>query len=237
MNNFIDVNILQYSLESLANKIKLKFKEGGHELPIGTIVEYAGVTAPFGYRICDGSALLVADHPELFDVIGYTYGGADDVFHLPNFKGKSPIGYNMNDTDFDALGKAGGEKTHTLSLGEMYMHDHMYNATHNHTFTGEAHTHSTTSNGSHSHGYYTYTKSNGYPDGWDDTGSKGDYLRQSTYSSTGSAGSHSHTANSTTATGTVEEETIVGFTNYTGESRPHNNLQPYVVMNYIIKVK
>ena len=238
MNNFIDVNILQYSLESLANKIKLKLNEGGHELPIGTIVEYAGVTAPFGYRICDGSALLVADHPELFDVIGYTYGGADDVFHLPNFQGKSPIGYNMNDTDFDALGKAGGEKAHTLSLGEMYMHDHIFNATHSHTFTGKSHSHSINSSYAGSSNYFLTSPSSWESDGGSNVEGSGDkYPKQDgnqTISSTTT--SHTHSCASTTATGTVEEESVVGFTNYSGESRPHNNLGPYLVVNYIIKV-
>ena len=207
-------------------------------VPAGVIMPYGGINAPEGYLFCRGQELSKLDYPELFNAIGYSYGSNpedENVFFLPNLSGRVPVGLEVDGSTFGTIGDKGGEISHTLTKQEMYMHDHMYNATHSHTFTGKAHTHSTTSTGSHTHGYYTYTKSNGYPDGWDDVGSKGDYLRQSTYSSTGSAGSHSHTANSTTATGTVEEETVVGFTNYTGESRPHNNLQPYLVMNYIIK--
>lgn len=39
--------------------------------------------------------------------------------------GMTPIGLNVNDNDFNAIGKTGGEKKHTLTLQEMPTHNHM----------------------------------------------------------------------------------------------------------------
>lgn len=41
-------------------------------------------------------------------------------------KGKVIVGLDENDTDFNAIGKIGGEKTHTLTVEEMPSHNHSY---------------------------------------------------------------------------------------------------------------
>ena len=38
--------------------------------------------------------------------------------------GKVLVGYDNNDTDFNTIGKIGGEKTHTLTIDEMPSHNH-----------------------------------------------------------------------------------------------------------------
>ena len=40
------------------------------------------------------------------------------------FKGKTPIGIDTNDVDFNVIGKTGGEKKHTLTISEMPSHNH-----------------------------------------------------------------------------------------------------------------
>lgn len=42
-------------------------------------------------------------------------------------QGKMPIGINTNDSDFDTIGKTGGEKTHTLNISEIPSHTHTTN--------------------------------------------------------------------------------------------------------------
>lgn len=55
-------------------------------LPIGAYLSYPSQkTIPAGFLIADGRSLKKAEYTELFDVIGYTYGGSGDNFNLPNF--------------------------------------------------------------------------------------------------------------------------------------------------------
>ena len=59
-------------------------------LPIGSVVSYSGATIPTGYLDADGSSQLRASYPDLFNVIGTTYGAGSvpgTTFALPNFVG------------------------------------------------------------------------------------------------------------------------------------------------------
>lgn len=94
-------------------------------IPSGIIMAYAAAAAPSGWLLCDGASLVRTDYPELFAVIGTTYGSADSShFTLPNLKGKVIVGFNSSETEFDALGETGGEKTHALTEAEMPAHKH-----------------------------------------------------------------------------------------------------------------
>lgn len=42
--------------------------------------------------------------------------------------GRTLVGINSSDTDFNSIGKTGGEKTHTLTVDEMPSHNHNYYA-------------------------------------------------------------------------------------------------------------
>ena len=82
-------------------------------LPAGTIVQWAGATAPANWLICDGSAVSRSQYQGLFSAIGVAYGSGDGstTFNLPNFKGKVPVGLDASQTEFNTLGETGGSKT------------------------------------------------------------------------------------------------------------------------------
>jgi len=99
----------------------------------GTIQMYAGLIAPSGYLICDGSAVSREIYKNLFDVIGTIYGvgNGSTTFSIPNFKGMVPVGLDATQTEFDTLGKSSGEKAHILSTPEMPSHNHTFQAWNN----------------------------------------------------------------------------------------------------------
>lgn len=72
-------------------------------LPVGVINMWSGSIAniPSGWVLCDG-----------------TNG-------TPNLKGRFIVGYDTSDVDYDAIGKTGGEKKHTLTISEMPSHRHI----------------------------------------------------------------------------------------------------------------
>lgn len=169
--------VTQGNAETFNNNFK-------HCTPTGGVIEFAGTTAPAGWLICDGSAVSRTTYADLFAAIGTAYGSGDGstTFNIPNLKGKIPVGLNSADTDFNTLGKTGGEKTHKLTTSEMPSHNHSGGILHNNQASGGAR-------------FYFQTPG---------------------------------TTNGTNFSNSLN----IGST---GGSQSHNNMQPYVVMNYIIK--
>lgn len=87
-------------------------------VPTGTIVQYAGTTAPSSWLICDGTEKAVATYPALDSVLGTTYGartngsgGAGSThFRVPDLQGRVPVGKGTH-ADVDALGDSDGIST------------------------------------------------------------------------------------------------------------------------------
>ena len=200
---------------------ELEYKIDENKVLIGSITAYAGQTAPEGYMICDGSTLNKADYPELFDVIGTVYGG-DGVttFNLPDLKGKVVVSVNSNDDNFDTLGKTGGEKTHTLTTHEM--------PSHTHTFSGYSHSHTINNNYANYSTFIYAPNSLGTDSGSDQSGSGRQYPYMGSGNFVDGSTNHNHSCSSTTAGGSNSS---------TGDGFSHNNLQPYMALNYIIRVK
>jgi microcystin-dependent protein len=193
------------------------------QLPVGCITQFAGASLPPGFLFCDGSAVSRVVYKDLFEAIGITYGAGDGVttFNLPNFKGRIPVCVDESQSEFNTLAQVGGAKTHTLTINEMPSHSHTASAdsqgSHTHTINDPGHTHSQTTVND------DFNQSGTDPPGFaaDSAGSRTwNNINSSTTGITiNSAGQHTHNI------------TI----NSTGGSQPHNNLQPYIVVNYIIK--
>jgi len=58
----------------------------------GQICGFGGLTAPSGWLLCDGASYNIADKPDLFNIIGYLYGGSGATFKVPDLRGRSVIG-------------------------------------------------------------------------------------------------------------------------------------------------
>jgi microcystin-dependent protein len=86
-------------------------------VPVGTVVAFAGKveSSPsnppsnfvtnlevLGWMVCEERLLKVSEYPELFAVLGYLYGGAGDVFKIPDYRGyflRGVNGRSNNDPD------------------------------------------------------------------------------------------------------------------------------------------
>ena len=95
-------------------------------IPVGAQLPFAGTTIPSGYLLCDGRAVSRTTYKDLFEVIGTTYGAGDGstTFNLPDKRGRVSVGLDSNDSDFNIIGKTGGEKKHQLKIEEMPSHNH-----------------------------------------------------------------------------------------------------------------
>ncbi len=82
---------------------------------IGGILQFAGSFVPAGYIPADGRTVSRLDYPDLFDAIGYTYGGSGDFFNVPDLTGKTIIGASTE----TPLGTTVGQSTVSLARGEM----------------------------------------------------------------------------------------------------------------------
>ena len=57
--------------------------------PAGTILPYAGDTAPSGWLLCDGTSISRTTYSVLYGVVGNRFGSADgSTFRVPDFRGR-----------------------------------------------------------------------------------------------------------------------------------------------------
>lgn len=119
--NDTNLNLMQTYIETA-----IQGAVAGDTLPVGAIMPFGGGTVPDNYLLCDGQAVSRTTYSQLFSVIGTSFGVGDGstTFNVPNMKGKVPVGYDSTQTEFNSLGKTGGEKTHTLTISEMPSHNH-----------------------------------------------------------------------------------------------------------------
>jgi microcystin-dependent protein len=82
--------------------------------------------APFGWHICDGSLLSIAQYDTLFNLIGTTYGGDGvNTFALPDLRGRTAMGQgNGGGLSPAIVGLRGGSESVTINAQTYPMHMH-----------------------------------------------------------------------------------------------------------------
>jgi len=97
-------------------------------VPTGALMAFAGTTAPFGWLVCDGSAVSRTTYASLFSVVSTTWGAGDGstTFNVPNFQRRVAVGSGGTGTGTlgNAVGNTGGEEAHTLTTAEIPSHSH-----------------------------------------------------------------------------------------------------------------
>lgn len=194
-------------------------------VPVGAIQAYAGTTPPSNWLICDGRTVNRTKYAKLFAVIGTTYGegNGETTFNLPNLQGRVAIGRSE---DYE-LGANGGEETHLLTAAQSGIQEHLHTYSKSATTTG-SHTLTTSEIPSHQHKIALVNQGSldhgiNFTYG---TTAKGGMYGGSYTESVGGGSGHTHGITLTSAnTGASSSDA----------SEAHNNMQPYLVTNYIIK--
>lgn len=249
---------------------------GGYPLvPVGTVVAFAGSTAPEGWLLCDGSAVSRSTYANLWVTLSSTYGNGDGstTFNLPDAMGRSIVGAGSGSglttrtlstksgvESVTLTGAQSGTSAHghgntiSATTGTVSA-DHAHNANHGHTASsGEQ---SATHNhyiGSHAHSYKTAATATagtnrailtGTGSGATTGGINDESIAAAGYSYSNNGG-HTHPItvdgnNFNTGGITVNHThavTIAGGVSTATEANatsPHENMMPFLVLNYIIK--
>lgn len=88
-----------------------------YQIPVASMMPYAGALAPNGYLLCDGSAVSRTTYAALFAVVGTTYGAGNGTttFNLPDCRGRFFLGVSTSGTG-STLGATGGSIDHTHTV-------------------------------------------------------------------------------------------------------------------------
>ncbi|MFF0830257.1 phage tail protein [Brevibacillus sp. NPDC003359] len=98
---------------------------------LGEIRMFSGDYPPKGWAFCNGQVILILDYPNLFSLIGTTYGGDGiTTFALPDLQGRIPVhmGKGTLSEYKYGLGKKDGAETVTLLMSQIPAHTHEVNA-------------------------------------------------------------------------------------------------------------
>lgn len=186
-------------------------------IPIGSRVGYCGTTAPTNWLFCNGQAVSRTTYSALFAVISTTYGAGDGstTFNVPDYRGRVGAGKDdMGGTTAQNRVTSAKSGINGLALGAT-------GGTQTHTLTSDEmpeHTHagSADSAGAHTH----QVKEGRYEGGGGTLASGDDYTNNiHAYSDTSSNGAHTHTLSINSA----------------GSDAEHQNMQPTIIENVIIK--
>ena len=187
---------------------------------IGQIIMFAGNFAPRDWAFCQGQTLAISEYTALFSIIGTTYGGnGRTTFDLPDLRGRAPIGQGQgNGLTSRIMGEQIGIEDITLSTAQMPIHSHAAET----TISGSSVT--AKLKASSAEGTTNVPLNN--------------YLAKPSNIGLQSINMYDSSADIEMASDAIEIDlsavTANTTTDDTGGNSAHNNIQPSLVMNYII---
>ena len=94
---------------------------------MGSIIQFAGDTAPDGWLMCDGTYHRQDVYRELYQVISNTYDkdSQSGKFSVPDIRGRVPVGKHSTGT-FNSLNKKGGVESVTLTKNQVPFLEHSH---------------------------------------------------------------------------------------------------------------
>jgi microcystin-dependent protein len=134
-------NILLDQFAEVIKDLLISGTTGTIGVPVGTIIDFAGITPPQSYLPCDGRELKREEFFDLFSAIGTTWGAPTTAsFNLPDLNNRTTVGSGNNKkgqstTELFEVGGYFGTSKYTLTKGQLPPHAHSF------TFTIPAHTH------------------------------------------------------------------------------------------------
>lgn len=178
----------------------------------GDMKMWPTASAPSGWAFCDGSSYTTAAQADLFAVIGYTFGGSGANFNVPDLRGRVVIGKdNMGGTSANRVTDTEADTLGGVEGAETVTLDSTTMPAHTHTASG-----TTSSNGAHTHSAPAETSDGTVANSFRTADGTGDS------SLVPSSGAHTHTYSHTTDS--------------TGSGNAHANVQPYIALNFVIKL-
>lgn len=178
-------------------------------VPTGAVSSFAGTSEPTGWLFCYGQAVSRTTYAALFAAIGTTYGVGDGTttFNLPDLRGRVIAGQDdMGGTSANRLtNQTGGLDGDTLGA------------------TGGAETHTLTEAQLAAH--YHFTR-------WEGTSND---QNASPAASRYAASIYNPGGDNDAFSGFTNNAANVARSSSTGGGGAHNNIQPTIILNYIIK--
>jgi len=185
------------------------YASGNSLVPAGALMPYAGSSAPTGYLLCDGSAVSRSTYATLFSAIGTQYGAGDgsSTFALPDLRGRVVAGQDdMGGSSADRLtDQTGGLNGDTLGDTGGSETQALVEA------NLPAHTHTFSDTDSHT------------------VAIPRTFVNELAAQSVNAEGSAVRVDSGSITV------SISGTTSSTGSGSAHNNVQPTIILNYIIK--
>ncbi len=129
-SEFANVTPLRDFINNTQAKIKeLETTPNEH---IGVVKMWAGTIdqIPEDYLLCDGRKVLGQgrnSYADLKTVLGVDLD-VDNMFAVPDLRGRFIVGYKNEDEDYVAIGKTGGQKEFSVSWDNIPKHSHRYSA-------------------------------------------------------------------------------------------------------------